>query len=253
MFADGNNERTIMRLIAIGDIHGELSHLERLLERLSPTEEDKIIFLGDYIDRGSQIPETVSFLIEFQKNFPNTVFLLGNHEQMLLDSRKNMSHHWYINGGDETAKQYNKQSGLFEEHLPFFESLDKKFRINHEGTYYYFSHAGWDMYRSLYNQYDNVDDNFLIWSREHLTPLGYAVSADNWVDGVAVFGHTPRKIPTVYSHMIGIDTGAVFGNYLTAVVLGDGKWEFYDSGEDLPVEEGLGSPDGSTEESTGAE
>lgn len=217
-----------MRLIAIGDIHGALDHLERLLERLSPTTEDKIVFLGDYIDRGKQIPETVSFLIDFKKKFPNTVFLMGNHEEMLLDSRENMSHLWYSNGGDATAKQYNQKGNLFQEHMPFFESLEIKFRINHEGTYYYFSHAGWDCYQSLYKQYENPDKEILLWEREHTKPLGAMVAKDYWNDGVAVFGHTPRTGPLVFEHMIGIDTGAVFGNYLTGVVLGE-RWEFYDS------------------------
>jgi serine/threonine protein phosphatase 1 len=217
-----------MRLIAIGDIHGDLDHLERLLERLSPTEEDVIVFLGDYVDRGPKIPETVSYLIEFGKRFPNTVFLMGNHEEMLLDGLETMTHLWYANGGDKTAKQYNKYGGLFQEHLPFFKSLGTKFRIEHSGTWYYFSHAGWDNYQGLGKQFDNPDKDILLWERDHLKPFGAKLAEDNWTDGVAVFGHTPMKEPAVFPYMVGIDTGAVFGNYLTAVVLGE-TWEFYDS------------------------
>lgn len=210
-----------MRLIAIGDIHGELEHLEILLDRVIPTEEDRVVFLGDYIDRGPKIPETVSYLIEFGKRFPNTVFLRGNHEQMLIDSENGLYQDlWFYNGGSDTIRQYAKTDGLFEEHRDFFLSTKLKYRKRVEGVTYYFSHAGWDCYRGLTSQWNDPDSNILIWEREHLSPLGIAVAEDNWTKGVAVFGHTPLKQPLNLPHMIGIDTGAVFGKYLTAVILG---------------------------------
>ena len=229
-----------MRLIAIGDIHGELDHLVRLLERVKPTAEDKVIFLGDYVDRGSKIPETVSFLINFKKEFPNTVFIRGNHEVMMMDGEKDdgvFLNLWLHNGGDSTMKQYAQTEGLFESHRFFFMDTKTKHREFHEGTHYFFSHAGWDSYRSLESQWVKTDPHYIIWEREHLSGLGRKLAEDNW-EGVAVFGHTPLKFPLNLPQMVGIDTGACFGNYLTAVVLGKERI-FYTSevedGENLPV------------------
>jgi serine/threonine protein phosphatase 1 len=74
------------RLLAIGDIHGHLEKLQRLMDQVEPTPEDRVVFLGDYIDRGPNSKGVIEFLIDFQKRFPQTVFLRGNHEQMLLDA-----------------------------------------------------------------------------------------------------------------------------------------------------------------------
>jgi serine/threonine protein phosphatase 1 len=74
-----------MRLLAIGDIHGYLSKLEKLIAEVRPTTEDQVVFLGDYVDRGPDSKGVIDYLIEFAKSFPKTVFLQGNHEQMMLD------------------------------------------------------------------------------------------------------------------------------------------------------------------------
>jgi len=74
-----------MRLIAIGDIHGHFDKLTRLLDQVTPTPEDRLVFLGDYIDRGPASKGVVDYLMELSREFPLTVFLRGNHEQMMLD------------------------------------------------------------------------------------------------------------------------------------------------------------------------
>jgi len=75
-----------MRLIAIGDIHGHLDKLERLLQLIMPTDNDKLVFLGDYIDRGPDSAGVVDHLIQLPDRFPQTVFLRGNHEQVAMDA-----------------------------------------------------------------------------------------------------------------------------------------------------------------------
>ena len=75
-----------MRLIAIGDIHGQLQKLERLMDKVRPTERDRLVFLGDYIDRGPDSKGVVDFLIRFAACCPQTIFLRGNHEQLFLDA-----------------------------------------------------------------------------------------------------------------------------------------------------------------------
>lgn len=74
-----------MRLLAIGDIHGQLIKLTSLLEIVQPTVEDQLVFLGDYIDRGPDSSGVIECLIELAKLIP-CVFLRGNHEQVCLDA-----------------------------------------------------------------------------------------------------------------------------------------------------------------------
>lgn len=74
------------RLLAVGDIHGHLDKLQGLMDQVNPTTNDRVVFLGDYIDRGPDSKGVIEFLIGFKKRYPKTVFLRGNHEQMLLDA-----------------------------------------------------------------------------------------------------------------------------------------------------------------------
>src|SRR5690554_7165762 len=86
-----------MRTLVIGDIHGGLLALKELLEKASVTCEDRLIFLGDYVDGWSQSAETISFLIELQDKM-NCVFIRGNHDELLYNyldrksTRLNSSH-----------------------------------------------------------------------------------------------------------------------------------------------------------------
>ena len=74
------------RLLAIGDIHGYLDELQQLLALVQPKPDDKVVFLGDYIDRGPDSQGVLNELIRFGERFPQTVFLRGNHEQMFMDA-----------------------------------------------------------------------------------------------------------------------------------------------------------------------
>ena len=71
-------------LYAIGDIHGEVKLLEDLLEKVPSKKDDRFVFVGDYVDRGSDSKGVVDLLIDFSKK-RDCVFLLGNHESMFLD------------------------------------------------------------------------------------------------------------------------------------------------------------------------
>src|SRR5438046_580236 len=78
-------------IYAVGDIHGQYHLLAPILDYLRHvpiSESDEVVFIGDYIDRGKDTPLVFDSLIEFGAEFPNTVFLRGNHEQMMLDARE---------------------------------------------------------------------------------------------------------------------------------------------------------------------
>ncbi len=79
-----------MNTWAIGDIHGSYTELMELYGKMQKEgfdpKEDKLIFLGDYVDGGKRVKEVVDQLIEWNKEYPHWIFLKGNHESMMLDS-----------------------------------------------------------------------------------------------------------------------------------------------------------------------
>lgn len=87
------------RLIAVGDIHGRFSKLEALMEEIAPEKGDTLVFLGDYIDRGSKSYHVVDFIIKLRKEFSNIITLRGNHEDFVLslfqgNQDQKMRHLW---------------------------------------------------------------------------------------------------------------------------------------------------------------
>ncbi|WP_448375069.1 metallophosphoesterase family protein [Fervidobacterium sp.] len=195
-----------MSLWAIGDIHGCLRSLESLINKVSPGPEDKLIFLGDYIDRGPDSKGVVDFLLLLSKQ-TQCVFLRGNHEQMLIDviDNKDDIFLWNMNGAQATLRSYGNLIELEtnEEHMKFFRNT-KYYHI--EGNYL-FVHGGVRPNIPLENQ----EKRDIIWIREEFITkkhnLGYIV----------VFGHTPFENVYFGEDKIGIDTGCVYGGKLTAL------------------------------------
>jgi len=208
------------RTIAIGDIHGCYEPLVRLLGRIPiDWERDRLVFMGDYIDRGPQSFEVVQHLIELQERRPGTVFLKGNHEQMLADYLSGKDRMTYLyNGGQQTLDSYLRHasgSGRYpipDAHLRFFESL----RLMFETENYIFVHAG--LRKGLPLERQRPED--LLWIREHFIDSRHAFGKR------VVFGHTPFDEPRVEPNKIGIDTGAVYGNKLTCVQLPEEEFYF---------------------------
>jgi serine/threonine protein phosphatase 1 len=216
-------------LYAFGDVHGELDKLDELLDSLPLREGDRLIFLGDYIDRGREACGVVDRLIQLQKEWP-CIFLLGNHESMMLDFLGWTDKAYFggeaflMNGGDLTLESYG-----------FFEEIDKKkyqlpkdhedfllgLKLYHREGDYLFVHAG--INRSLLRERDvgfvlhkaKVED--FLWNRStcdlpHNMPV------------TVVYGHTPTEDFEVRWNLpfsVGIDTGAVYGGPLTALRLPD--------------------------------
>ena len=206
----GNGE--VEKFFAIGDIHGNLSHLELLMDKIKPAlnpQRDTLVFLGDYIDRGPDSKGVVDFILRLRTEFPHVVCLKGNHEALFLD--------WYLNGRDYDLYLYNgggatirsySQEGevkIPQGHLDFFTSL----RLYYETEQYIFVHAGLRGGIPLQEQ----DPHDLIWIRDEfiLSPHDFGK--------VVVFGHTPMQRVFVAPNKIGIDTGAVYGGALTCLEL----------------------------------
>src|SRR6266705_1070470 len=96
-----------MRTLAIGDIHGCNTALVSLLGKVQPLPEDRIIFLGDYIDNGPSSRQVIETLVELRRS-SSPIFLRGNHEVMILDARESFlkSDIWQSYGGLETLFSY---------------------------------------------------------------------------------------------------------------------------------------------------
>ena len=205
-------EREVEKFFAIGDIHGNLSHLQRLIEEIKPAlnpQRDTLVFLGDYIDRGPDSKEVVDFVLKVRKEFPHVVCLKGNHEAMFLDwflDGKNYDLYLY-NGGGATIRSYSQEGEFIlpQAHLEFFTSL----LLYYETEQYIFVHAGLRGDIPLEEQ----DPNDLIWIRDEfiLSPHDFGK--------IVVFGHTPLQGVFIAPNKIGIDTGAVYGGKLTCLEL----------------------------------
>ncbi len=201
------------KIFAIGDIHGAFDRLQHLMQKIPiDLAADILVFIGDYIDRGPGSVEVVDYLLELKKRAPETIFLKGNHEDMLekyLDGTDRFT--YLLNGGQKTLDSYlskNDQSDSFpipSDHLDFFKSL----RLYHETERYIFVHAGLRPKVPLASQ--RPED--MLWIRDKFLYSKYDFGKP------VVFGHTPLEKPLVEPNKIGIDTGAVYGNALTCVQL----------------------------------
>ena len=192
------------RLLAVGDIHGCLDHLERLIARVEPTDTDRLVFLGDYIDRGPDGKGVIDYLLDFGRRFPNSVFLKGNHEAMFLAFLAGHDRMLFLyNGGGTTLESYQEGAGIRipKAHLDFLEGLSLYYATEE----YIFVHAGLRPGRPLEKQ----DERDLIWIRDEFIESDY-----DWGQTV-VFGHTPVQEPFFGKNKIGVDTGAVYGRVLS--------------------------------------
>jgi serine/threonine protein phosphatase 1 len=218
-------------LYAFGDIHGELEKLDELLEQMPLREGDRLVFLGDYIDRGPDSHGVIERLISLNQSY-ECVFLLGNHESMFLDFLGWTDAAYFggdaflLNGGDRTLSGYGyfdredtrrESFRLPKVHEDFLLGL----RLSYVESGYFFVHAGisQDALRSEDPTYalrhSRPED--ILWNRtsgELPHDLGLTM----------VYGHTPNEdfgVRWNSPFSIGVDTGAVYGGPLTAIRLPD--------------------------------
>lgn len=207
-----------IRIFAIGDIHGCDEKLYRLLDRLPYTPgKDRLVFLGDYINRGTGAARVLERIIELKKNDSRTITLLGNHEYILreyLHSRDPQLLPYLRGMGIEATRDSYRGRNLLklegagfitEEHLEFLDTLLPYW----ENEQYIFVHAGLDPKLPLAEN----DLTTLCEARESF----FATEHD--FGKKIIFGHTPFEMPLVTPTKIGIDTGASYGNLLTAIEL----------------------------------
>lgn len=208
-----------MPMYAIGDIHGHLDKLEYLLSILPLEEDDLLVFLGDYVDRGPNSRGVISRLVQLQHE-KQCVFLMGNHEEMFRDyvlgCKKYDGKLWALarNGGMTTLMSYRATSSrpgevpIPQEHLDFLNSL----LPHYVADGFVFVHAG--LTPGMTTTATKLGDK--LWIRDE-----FVSTVQRWEEGVVVFGHTPFLRPLVHDNKIGIDTDCARGGPLTAVRLSD--------------------------------
>lgn len=190
-------------IYVVGDIHGCLDPLQRLIAQLPLSESDEVIFLGDYIDRGPDSKGVIDYLLTLRGRY---TFLMGNHERMFLDFLQGKERPLFLyNGGTATLESYGGLSRIPATHLRFLDGL-QPYRETED---YLFVHAGIRPGIPLQEQ----DESDLLWIREefYAHPGRYPKTV--------VFGHTPMREVLMGDDRIGIDTACVYGNKLTCVIL----------------------------------
>ncbi len=226
-----------IRLLIISDIHGCHKEFNALLRKVNcKPSEDKLILLGDYVDRGLHSKEIIEQVMRLKEEW-GVIVLKGNHDKMAYDALTNeddkLDVHWLNNGGFHTmmsycgedffendfswnnyvkAKEYIRNK--YKHHLDFLSSLS----LYYETKEHIFVHAGIDPTLDDWKTQKEYD---FIWIRE----LFYNNRITNTNNKTVVFGHTS----TIHLHetadiwfspdgdKIGIDGGCAYDMQLNCL------------------------------------
>lgn len=192
-----------MATIVVGDVHGCLEELQDLMRQARPGPQDTVILVGDLVSKG---PDSAG-VVAWARETPGARCVLGNHELRYLEARRQ--------GRRPAEKAYDaatiEQLGnAYESAVDYFETLP----LFIETPEWVVLHAGFDPRRPLRGQSPEVVANIRRLEDGH-TPWYELYEAPR----LAVFGHWVRRQPLVRPNAVGLDTGCVYGNKLTALIL----------------------------------
>ena len=216
------------RTLVIGDIHGALEALVQLLHRIHLQPQDRLIFLGDYVDGWSQSAQLIDFLLELEAQY-QCIFIKGNHDTWCEDWLRTglANRYWLMHGGQQTLFSYKglKQEQLAA-HRDFFSRLhnfyvdDQNRLFIHAGfssmhgpeKEHYVSNYSWD--RTLWEMALTMDRR--IRKDSKLYPKRLLLYEEIYI------GHTPTLYydsdrPMQGCNVWNIDTGAAFYGKLSAL------------------------------------
>tara|TARA_R110002049_G_scaffold11147_2_gene53318 strand:- start:8989 stop:9714 length:726 start_codon:yes stop_codon:yes gene_type:complete len=217
-----------MRTFVIGDIHGGLKALIQVLNKIEVTEEDTLIFVGDYVDGWSESAQVIALLIDISKKI-NCVFIKGNHDVWCQEWLETNEVHptWYMHGGKETIESYEGFSTEEKAaHLSFFNKLPL-YHLDAENIL--FLHAGFTSMHGV--EKEIFKENFYF----DRTLWELALAMDKTIDKDHIvypkrfqhykeiyIGHTPttnfnKTEPMHAVNVWNIDTGAAFKGKVTAM------------------------------------
>ena len=239
------------RTLVVGDIHGGLKAVIQVLERAKITQNDTLIFLGDYVDGWSQSPEVLDFLIEISHK-QNCIFIKGNHDELLLDwlekRHENLNEEmWFKHGGKATVDAYfNVSNEVKLKHIQFLKAL-QNYHLDEQNRL--FVHAGFTNMNGVKLEFF---PKLLYWDR---TLWEVARSLDEKLDKNSEFypkrlkiyseiyiGHSPiskteKVVPLFKNSIWNLDTGAAFQGALSIMDIDTKEFWQSDSLSDLYPEE----------------
>jgi serine/threonine protein phosphatase 1 len=216
------------RTIVFGDIHGGLKALVQLLDRIAISENDRLIFLGDYVDGWSESAQVIDFLTDLSKKH-ECVFIKGNHDAWCQEwlMKDVVNDIWFLHGGKSTIESY-QDFGLSEKkkHQEFFNQMKDYFVDENNNL---FIHAG---FSSMHGpEKEHYQTNFS-WDRtlwEMALTMDKRIKKDSilYPKRLLLFneiyiGHTPTlhydvEIPMQGCNVWNIDTGAGFYGKLSCI------------------------------------
>lgn len=200
------------RLIAIGDIHGCHAELAEMFDRLQPQRDDRIVLLGDLINRG---PDSCRVLDLARAH--RCISLMGNHELRLLKYRRTGDRKYAKEHDLDTFAKLRTQDWTYIENLPLtFEEPELNTVFVHGG---FLPDQPWQKQPA-----EVVTRIQVVTADGRPAKRSAAPGAPVWADlwngpPFVIYGHTPREEVYKLKWSAGIDTGCVLGGHLTACVL----------------------------------
>jgi serine/threonine protein phosphatase 1 len=205
----------MQRTIVIGDLHGCYDEAVALLRKVAAGPSDRVIFVGDLVDRGPKPRECVELAMQHE-------CVLGNHEEKHLQQHKSDS--------AKLSPDHARTRGALEDrHYEYFSKLPLMIRlpevgaaIVHAGAYPGVPLDAQDPYHLLHVQCIKPPARKSYWPSK--APADHVFWTRLWAGPERlIFGHSVVSAPLVTERAVGIDTGAVYGRGLTALVLP--QWE----------------------------
>ncbi len=200
------------RLIAIGDIHGCHQEFSELLDRLALAPEDRLILVGDLVNRGPDSARVVDLALQHR-----ALSLLGNHEARLLAYRRTGDRSPLKDDDEQTFASLQPHHWAYLEKMPLTHEVPELNVV--------FVHAGflpgepWQKQpASVVTRIQVIDTDGR--SRKRAEAPDGTPWAERWSGPpFVVYGHTPRPDIFKLKWSVGIDTACVFGGHLTAFIL----------------------------------
>lgn len=225
------------KIFVVGDVHGQITMVEKLLKHWKP-EEEQLLFVGDLADRGENSKATLELACDLVEK-QNAIVIKGNHDEMLEMFLENPSEHvmlYYMNGGGSTVnsllgreanqQEFEKNAQEIKEQYPWLLPFLKSLPLHYEWEDYLFVHAGVNLRKDNWRDSSNHD---FVWIRE-----GF-YDQPNHTDKTIIFGHTVTAtlnkgvnnfdVWESGDGLIGLDGGAVYGGKMHALVLTKDKIE----------------------------
>ena len=239
------------RTFAIGDIHGEPTHLERLLGRLpTMTADDTVVFLGDYLDRGPDSRRVIEMVVALPSQIPaKVVSLMGNHEEAWLRSLKSPEPGFLLrpdNGCFQALQSLAdcgqasdlEQAGMLLQPTKWFPAWIHQWMeslpLYYEDEHAIYVHAGLDGEGEVWHHPKDGRPRNLLWCREpdffrgykgKRLCFGHTISSELPVDHLSWFGKILDDPSDVWfrGDLVGLDTACGKGGYLSAIELPSAK------------------------------